>query len=324
MAKIIGIDLGTTNSVVAILEGDKTTVIPNEEGGRTTPSVVAFTDKGESLVGPSGQTPAGDQPREHGLFHQAVHGTPVQRGGPGDQAGPLQGHRGAQRDVRVEALGKEYAPPEISADDPPEAQEGRRGLPGREGRTRPSSRCPPISTTASGRPPRTPARSPAWTSCGSSTSRRPPPWPMAWTRRRTRRSPSTTSAAGPSTSPSSKSARASSRSSRPTATPTSAATTSTSASRTGSWPSSGRNPGIDLTRDKMALQRLKEAAEKAKIELSTTLETRDQPAFHHGRRLGPQAPAVENDPRQTGTARRGPRSSGPLPPLPAGPHGRRT
>jgi molecular chaperone DnaK len=48
MAKIIGIDLGTTNSVVAIQEGEKTTVIPNEEGGRTTPSVVAFTPKGRS------------------------------------------------------------------------------------------------------------------------------------------------------------------------------------------------------------------------------------------------------------------------------------
>jgi len=51
MAKIIGIDLGTTNSCVAIMEGDKTTVIPNEEGGRTTPSVVAFTQKGEILSG---------------------------------------------------------------------------------------------------------------------------------------------------------------------------------------------------------------------------------------------------------------------------------
>jgi len=48
MSKIIGIDLGTTNSVVAVMEGDKVTVIPNEEGGRTTPSVVAFTPKQKS------------------------------------------------------------------------------------------------------------------------------------------------------------------------------------------------------------------------------------------------------------------------------------
>ncbi|MBW1878241.1 MAG: Hsp70 family protein, partial [Deltaproteobacteria bacterium] len=51
MGKIIGIDLGTTNSVVAIMEGDKPTVIVNEEGQRTTPSVVAFTKDGERLVG---------------------------------------------------------------------------------------------------------------------------------------------------------------------------------------------------------------------------------------------------------------------------------
>src|SRR5512137_900428 len=51
MPKIIGIDLGTTNSVVAVMEGDNPTVIANEEGGRTTPSVVGFTQKGERLVG---------------------------------------------------------------------------------------------------------------------------------------------------------------------------------------------------------------------------------------------------------------------------------
>ena len=49
--KVIGIDLGTTNSVVAVVEGGQPTVIANEEGGRTTPSVVAFTDEGERLVG---------------------------------------------------------------------------------------------------------------------------------------------------------------------------------------------------------------------------------------------------------------------------------
>src|SRR5271155_5626898 len=51
MAKIIGIDLGTTNSVVAVMEGGEPKVIPNEEGGRTTPSVVGFTKSGERLVG---------------------------------------------------------------------------------------------------------------------------------------------------------------------------------------------------------------------------------------------------------------------------------
>ena len=51
MGKIIGIDLGTTNSAMAVLEGGEPTIIPNAEGGRTTPSVVAFTKTGEQLVG---------------------------------------------------------------------------------------------------------------------------------------------------------------------------------------------------------------------------------------------------------------------------------
>ena len=56
MGKIIGIDLGTTNSVVAVMEGDEPTVIENAEGARTTPSVVAYKKDGERLVGSSGQT----------------------------------------------------------------------------------------------------------------------------------------------------------------------------------------------------------------------------------------------------------------------------
>ena len=77
MSKIIGIDLGTTNSVVAVMQGGEPVVIPNQEGGRTTPSVVAITKSGERLVGPGGQAPGGDQSGKHGLFDQAVHGPPV-------------------------------------------------------------------------------------------------------------------------------------------------------------------------------------------------------------------------------------------------------
>ncbi|MDH5769194.1 MAG: Hsp70 family protein, partial [Nitrospirota bacterium] len=51
MGKAIGIDLGTTNSVVSVVQGNETVVIPNQEGSRTTPSIVAFTEKGERLVG---------------------------------------------------------------------------------------------------------------------------------------------------------------------------------------------------------------------------------------------------------------------------------
>src|SRR3989440_3985109 len=62
MAKTIGIDLGTTNSCMAVLEGGEPTVIPNAEGGRTTPSVVAFTKDGQRLVGAPARRPQGTNP----------------------------------------------------------------------------------------------------------------------------------------------------------------------------------------------------------------------------------------------------------------------
>ena len=67
MGKIIGIDLGTTNSVVAVMEGGEPVVIPNAEGGRTTPSVVAFTKKGERLTGASAKRQAVTNP-ENTIF----------------------------------------------------------------------------------------------------------------------------------------------------------------------------------------------------------------------------------------------------------------
>ena len=82
MSKIIGIDLGTTNSVVAVMEGGEPKVIPNAEGNRTTPSVVAFTKSGERLVGPGRQAPGDHQPGEHHLLDQALHGAQVRRGAP--------------------------------------------------------------------------------------------------------------------------------------------------------------------------------------------------------------------------------------------------
>jgi molecular chaperone DnaK len=110
MAKIIGIDLGTTNSVVAIQEGDKTTVIPNEEGGRTTPSVVAFTPKGEIARRQRVTNPENTiysikrfMGRRYGEVSQEIKQVPFKVG------------EATNGDVRVEALGKKYAPPEISA-----------------------------------------------------------------------------------------------------------------------------------------------------------------------------------------------------------------
>ena len=77
MSKVIGIDLGTTNSAMAVLEGGESVVTANAEGGRTTPSVVAFTKDDQRLVGAPAKTPVRHESREHGVVNQAPHGPQV-------------------------------------------------------------------------------------------------------------------------------------------------------------------------------------------------------------------------------------------------------
>lgn len=73
MGKIIGIDLGTTNSCVAVMDGDKPRVIENAEGDRTTPSIIAYTNDNEILVGQPGKTPSGDQPEKYIIRNQTFN-----------------------------------------------------------------------------------------------------------------------------------------------------------------------------------------------------------------------------------------------------------
>jgi molecular chaperone DnaK len=80
MAVAVGIDLGTTNSVIAATQGGQTTVIPNAEGSRTTPSVVAFTPQGERLVGQLARRQAILNPIREDLLRQAVHRAALRRG----------------------------------------------------------------------------------------------------------------------------------------------------------------------------------------------------------------------------------------------------
>lgn len=115
MPKIIGIDLGTTNSVVAIMEGDKVTVIANEEGGRTTPSVVAFTPKGERLVGQVAKRQRVTNPENTVYSIKRFMGRRYNEVLEEIRQVPFKVVEGPNGDAWVEVMGKKYAPPEISA-----------------------------------------------------------------------------------------------------------------------------------------------------------------------------------------------------------------
>ena len=115
MAKTIGIDLGTTNSCMAVLEGGEPTVIPNAEGGRTTPSVVAFTKDGQRLVGAPARRQQVTNPENTVFSIKRFMGRKYDEVTEEMTIVPYKIVKGANEDVRVEAGGKEYAPPEISA-----------------------------------------------------------------------------------------------------------------------------------------------------------------------------------------------------------------
>jgi molecular chaperone DnaK len=115
MAKTIGIDLGTTNSCMAVLEGGEPTVIPNAEGGRTTPSVVAFTKDGQRLVGAPARRQAVTNPENTVSSIKRFMGRKFEEIAEENKIVPYEVVKGPNGDARVKAGGKEYAPPEISA-----------------------------------------------------------------------------------------------------------------------------------------------------------------------------------------------------------------
>src|SRR5213596_2286045 len=115
MGKIIGIDLGTTNSVVAVMEGGEPTVIANPEGTRTTPSVVAFTKTGERLVGQVAKRQAITNPENTVYSIKRFMGRRFNEVQNEIKTVPYKVVAASNGDVRVVAQGKEYSPPEISS-----------------------------------------------------------------------------------------------------------------------------------------------------------------------------------------------------------------
>ena len=115
MGKTIGIDLGTTNSAMAVLEGSEPTVIENAEGARTTPSVVAFTEGGERLVGAPAKRQAVTNPENTVFSIKRFMGRKEAEVKEEEKIVPFEVVSGPNGDARVKAGGKEYAPPEISA-----------------------------------------------------------------------------------------------------------------------------------------------------------------------------------------------------------------
>ena len=114
-SKIIGIDLGTTNSVVAVMEGGDPIVIPNSEGGRTTPSVVAFTKDGERLVGQVAKRQAVTNPKQTVFSIKRFMGRRMNEVAEEVRRVPYKVDTGPGGLAAVEIAGKKYTPPEISA-----------------------------------------------------------------------------------------------------------------------------------------------------------------------------------------------------------------
>src|SRR5688572_22368616 len=115
MSKVVGIDLGTTNSVVAVLEGSDAVVISNAEGGRTTPSVVGFGKDGERLVGQVAKRQAVTNPENTVFSIKRFMGRKFSETSEENKMVPYKVGAAGNGDVRVDVRGKQYSPPEISA-----------------------------------------------------------------------------------------------------------------------------------------------------------------------------------------------------------------
>src|SRR5215203_5023691 len=115
MGKIIGIDLGTTNSVVSVMDGKEAKVIVNEEGSRLTPSVVAWDDKGEILVGTIAKRQAVTNPENTVYSAKRFIGRRFEEVEQESHRVPFKVTRGPNNDAMIDVRGKQMAPPEVAA-----------------------------------------------------------------------------------------------------------------------------------------------------------------------------------------------------------------
>ena len=273
MGKIIGIDLGTTNSVVAVMEGSEPTVIANREGNRITPSVVAFTKDGERLVGQIAHRQAVTNPEKTVYSIKRFMGRRLNEVTEESGMVPYKVQATSNGDVRVKIDDKEFAPPEISAMVLQKLKEAAEDYLG-EKVTEAGHYHPRLfqRQPAAGHQGRRPDRRAGREAHHQRTHRRSP-WPTASTRKPTKPSPSTTSAAG--------TFDISILDVGDNVVEVKATNGDTHLGgdnfdqRIIDWlvDEFKRDQGIDLSGDPMGMQRLKEAAEKAKCELSSVAET---------------------------------------------------
>ena len=313
MAKVIGIDLGTTNSCVAIMEGGKPRVIENSEGDRTTPSIVAFTKDDEVLVGQSAKRQAVTNPQNTLFAVKRLIGRKFDDDVVQKDVGmvPYKIVKADNGDAWVEVQRQEDGAAGNLGARAHEDEEDRRGLPRRDRSPKPSSRCPPTSTTRSARRPRTPAASRA-----SNVKRiinEPTAAALAYglDKQGGDRKIAVYDLGG-GTFDISIIEIADVDGERQFEVLATNGDTFLGGEdfdkRVIDYLADEfqKESGVDVRRDPLAMQRLKEAAEKAKIELSSQPADRSQPAVHHGGCLGPEAPQHQAHAREARVAGRGP------------------
>ena len=301
MAKVIGIDLGTTNSVVAVIEGGKPTVIANQEGSRLTPSVVAFTKEEETLVGQVAKRQAITNPENTVFSIKRFMGRRYDEVLSEIKLVPYKVVEAANGDVRVEIGGKQYTPPEISAMILQKLKEAAEAYLG-EKVTQAVITVPAYFNDSQRQ-----ATKDAGEIAGLEVLRiinEPTAAALAYGLDKKKDETIAVYDLGGGTFDISILEIGEGVFEVKATNGDTHLGGDDFDQRVIDWIADEfkKEHGIDLRKDRMALQRLKEAAEKAKMRAVLHAADRDQPALHHRRRQRPQAPGHDADPGQARAA----------------------